>query len=99
MNGRVYDPAVGMFISADPIEGGNRYAYVDNNPMRFTDPSGFCSGICHLWHALVSDPTNQTKDAVNNLANGLGLGLGHLGDEVGSGSVTVHVEAGNFCPD
>jgi RHS repeat-associated protein len=48
MNGRVYDPALGRFISADPFidgwnstQGYNRYSYVKNNPLRFVDPSGF----------------------------------------------------------
>jgi RHS repeat-associated protein len=44
---RYYDPALGRFISADPIvpEPGNpqslnRYSYVLNNPVRNTDPTG-----------------------------------------------------------
>lgn len=48
MNGRVYDPTVGKFISADPMVPGNRYAYVDDNPLRFTDPSGYCIFGC-IW--------------------------------------------------
>lgn len=51
MNGRVFDPRLGRFIQPDPIVGSptasqnyNRYAYVFNNPLSFTDPSGFdCS--------------------------------------------------------
>ena len=48
MNGRVYDPQLGRFISADPYatrpydgQGLNRYAYALNNPLAFTDPGGF----------------------------------------------------------
>jgi len=44
---RFYDPVLGRFIQPDPIvpEPGNpqalnRYAYVYNNPLRYTDPSG-----------------------------------------------------------
>ena len=40
---RYYDPKIGRFVSEDPIgfDGGmNFYAYVDNNPVNFTDPSG-----------------------------------------------------------
>jgi RHS repeat-associated protein len=40
---RWYDPQAGRFISEDPIglEGGiNLYAYVDNDPVRFSDPLG-----------------------------------------------------------
>ncbi len=48
MNGRVYDPVLGRFISADPIiqsptdlQSLNRFAYVRNNPLSLIDPSGF----------------------------------------------------------
>jgi RHS repeat-associated protein len=48
MNGRVYDPQLGRFISADPFVSSpyvgqslNRYSYVWNNPLSFVDPSGF----------------------------------------------------------
>ncbi|WP_232282831.1 RHS repeat-associated core domain-containing protein [Roseiflexus sp. RS-1] len=49
---RYYDPALGRFISPDSIvpEPGNpqslnRFAYVYNNPLKYTDPSGHCP-IC-----------------------------------------------------
>ena len=48
MNGRVYDPVLGRFLSADPnvdgvedAQGYNRYSYVGNNPLGATDPTGF----------------------------------------------------------
>ncbi|UGQ46084.1 FG-GAP-like repeat-containing protein [Massilia endophytica] len=48
MNGRVYDPLVARFMSADPIiqdplhsQSYNRYSYVWNNPTNLTDPTGF----------------------------------------------------------
>ncbi len=48
MSGRVYDPDLGRFISADPTiqypevqQNFNRYTYVNNNPLSYTDPSGF----------------------------------------------------------
>jgi len=47
MNGRVYDPYTALFLSPDPYiqtldftQNYNRYAYVLNNPLRYTDPSG-----------------------------------------------------------
>ncbi|MEO0492333.1 MAG: RHS repeat-associated core domain-containing protein, partial [Actinomycetota bacterium] len=49
-NARYYDPGTGQFtqpdtIVPDPTEGidYNRYAYVRNNPINYTDPSGHCS--------------------------------------------------------
>jgi RHS repeat-associated protein len=51
MNGRVYDPVLGRFLSADPnvqfpetTQGFNRYPYAANNPLSFVDPSGFFIG-------------------------------------------------------
>ncbi len=49
-NARWYDPTVGRFISADTIvpqpgnpQSLNRYSYVQNNPLRFSDPTGMFS--------------------------------------------------------
>jgi hypothetical protein len=46
--GRVYDPELCRFMSADPFvqapynsQSYNRYSYVFNNPLSFTEPSGF----------------------------------------------------------
>jgi RHS repeat-associated protein len=50
-NARYYDPMLGRFIQPDSIvpEPGNpqslnRYSYVLNNPLRYTDPTGYCAG-------------------------------------------------------
>jgi RHS repeat-associated protein len=47
MQARYYDPAIGRFLSQDPVgfaSGGvgyfNRYAYVGNDPLNATDPTG-----------------------------------------------------------
>lgn len=47
MNGRMYDPVVGRFLSPDPYvqdmtnpQNFNRYSYCLNNPLKYTDPSG-----------------------------------------------------------
>jgi len=48
MRGRIYDPEIGRFMSADLIvqapfysQSFNRYAYAFNNPLAYVDPSGF----------------------------------------------------------
>ena len=60
MNGRLYDPLTGRFLSADPIvqeldnlQNLNRYSYVLNNPLSLTDPSGF-SFIGKYWKQAIA---------------------------------------------
>jgi RHS repeat-associated protein len=60
-NARLYDPQIGRFQSPDPtIEAPynpqdlNRYSYVLNDPMSFTDPSGLCFLGC-FWQNPIFD--------------------------------------------
>ena len=55
MNARLYDPAVGRFLSPDPYvqspdfsQNLNRYSYALNNPLIYSDPSGE-----KWWHWLL----------------------------------------------
>lgn len=48
MNGRVYDPSLGRFLSVEPVfefptnmQSLNPYSYVLNNPLSLTDPTGY----------------------------------------------------------
>jgi RHS repeat-associated protein len=52
MNGRIYDPHISRFLSPDPFiqfpgffDSYNRYSYVLNNPLKYTDPSGYTSTV------------------------------------------------------
>jgi RHS repeat-associated protein len=66
MNGRIFDPLMGRFMSADPfiqegdeLQSYNRYSYVMNNPLNATDPSGFISlrGLGRALDRFVRSPT------------------------------------------
>jgi len=58
MNGRIYDPLLGRMLSADPYvpdplnaQSWNRYSYVMNNPLKYTDPSGYQAyGDDYVWY-------------------------------------------------
>jgi RHS repeat-associated protein len=78
MNGRVYDPTIGRFLSADPFvqaptetQNFNRYSYVLNNPLSLTDPSGF--------------------NFLNNFGKWLNDNLGSTGAQVAIGVISIAV--------
>ena len=67
MQARYYDPAIGRFLSNDPVgfaSGGvgyfNRYAYVGNNPLNATDPTGMVQVVKVQASGQASGPHNQT---------------------------------------
>ena len=67
MNGRIQDAITGRFLSADPTipdrtlpQDYNRYSYVRNNPLSFTDPTGF--------QVAKGTPTNALPTVVINNA-------------------------------
>jgi RHS repeat-associated protein len=64
MNGRVYDPLLARFGTPDPTtespfstQGWNRYSYVGNSPLNFTDPSGYCFLGC-FWKPIFAGIQN-----------------------------------------
>jgi RHS repeat-associated protein len=51
MGARFYDSTVGRWLGEDPVGDStprslNRYAYVGNNPLIYTDPTGACDQKC-----------------------------------------------------
>ncbi|MCC6168568.1 MAG: RHS repeat-associated core domain-containing protein, partial [Caldilineaceae bacterium] len=94
MNGRIYDPLLGRFLSADPnvqdpvnLQSFNRYSYVLNNPLAYTDPSGYFSIgkiFKSIKHFFQSQPILALAVGIGvaTLATGpfgLGIGVGFFG--------------------
>ena len=100
MNGRVYDPEIGRFMSADPFvqdptntQSLNRYSYVGNNPLSYADPSGyFLKKIFNAIGSFFKSVFNAIKSLLSNpralfsVAVGIALffALGPAGLELGS---------------
>jgi RHS repeat-associated protein len=72
MNGRIYDPEIGRFLSPDPYvqvpeysQNFNRYTYVLNNPLSYTDSSGhFIDWIVYAAYAVYSAVAAATSAVV-----------------------------------
>ena len=67
MNGRLYDPLLGRFLSPDPIVANpadgqqwNLYSYAGNSPLSYVDPSGlsFCDPAQQSWCGGVGLPSS-----------------------------------------
>ena len=91
MNGRLYDPQLGRFLSPDPIvaapgssQSWNSYSYVSNSPLSFVDPGGqFQAGIgCNVGYVMC-------MNGGGNTSGGGGGGSGH-------GTETVTIRTFNF---
>jgi RHS repeat-associated protein len=77
MNGRIYNPSGGRFLSPDPFipdpnntQSYNRYAYVSNNPLTMIDPSGYfqvCYDTTYVPTININIPTNNTYNSEDEL--------------------------------
>ncbi len=73
---RIYDPAIGRFITEDPkgfAAGVNFYAYVGNNPINYNDPYGQDAIYVNMPQYPITIPGTKIK-----------LPLGHAAMESGS---------------
>jgi RHS repeat-associated protein len=78
---RWYDSALGRFVQPDtvvPLEAWDRYAYVNNNPVRYTDPTGHwldsALDILSIGYGIYDISQNGL-----NWENGLGLAADIVG--------------------
>jgi RHS repeat-associated protein len=96
MNGRMYDPVLGRFLSPDPYvqsplfsQNFNRYAYCLNNPLLYTDPTGEYFGIDDLIAAAIGGVVNLIVNACQGNLGGHGFwgGVGRGFAAFGAGAV------------
>ena len=80
MNGRLYDPQLGRFLSPDPIvaapgssQSWNSYSYVSNSPLSFVDPGGqFQAGIgCNVGYVMCMNGGGNTSGGGGGSSQGI----------------------------
>jgi len=98
MNGRIYDPLLGRFLSADQViqapltvQGYNRYIYVNNNPLTLTDPTGYTWWKPWTWFGGGADDDNEQELDDNSINPNpiITLSNGNTAQEGVDGSVTI----------
>jgi len=69
LRARYYDPELGRFLTRDPVCGSpndpqslNRYAYVGNNPVNLTDPTGLLEESAGGSSTSIGDTANCFLD-------------------------------------
>ena len=79
---RYYDPSLGRFLQPDPLvpelgnpQSLNRYAYVYNNPLRYTDPSGHCPWCLVIGKVLLQTAVDVGLDFLIARATGTDFNL------------------------
>ncbi|MFA6134456.1 MAG: RHS repeat-associated core domain-containing protein, partial [Phycisphaerae bacterium] len=67
---RYYHPGLGRFLARDPAgygDGMNLYAYVRNNPLRYTDPDGLMARSAVNW---LSNTATSAYSYASNVVSG-----------------------------
>ncbi|RLK09568.1 intein/intein/RHS repeat-associated protein [Micromonospora sp. M71_S20] len=81
---RNYDPTIGRFVSLDPLQDladpqqWNGYAYANNSPVTFSDPSGLINDDCAIFDCYGYDPNEGCPHgcgSTDNVAWGIDQGL------------------------
>ncbi len=92
MNARLYDPALGRFLSPDPYvsapdftQSFNRYSYANNNPLRYVDPDGEIPVF--LIGALIGGALNLGYKALKGEIHSWGDGFKAFGIGAVAGAV------------
>ncbi len=103
MNGRIYDAKLGRMLQADPFieDTGtlNRYTYVHNNPLAYTDPSGYFSLGKFLRTVVAIAITVYTGGAAGGFWSFFGTALeggAAFAAVVGAGAVSGALQSGTI---
>ena len=94
MNGRLYDPVIGRFLSPDNYvqmpnnsQSFNRYSYCLNNPLKYNDPSG------EFFFSIFTSAANLFK---NVFKHGVNISQYNWKETVNAWKIDMGMFKGNF---
>lgn len=97
MNGRMYDPLTGMFLSPDPFVQApdnwlnfNRYGYCYGNPFMYSDPSGEYALIDDLIAGVIGGVVNLVGNLITGDITNVWHGISSFGTGFAGGVVTLY---------
>jgi len=98
-NARFYSPYINHFVSADTIvpsyanpQNLNRYSYVTNNPLRYTDPTG------HAYCDLINSQNAEDCNAGESRIATSGVVQGHHKQDKDKGKGAPPIVVGTYTP-
>lgn len=90
MNARLYDPAIGRFLSPDPYvqmpdfsQAFNRYSYCMNNPLKYVDKNG------KFWHLIIGAAIGGIFNWASHGFKFNAKGLGYFAVGAGVGALSA----------
>ena len=98
MNARLYDAALGRFLSPDPYvqmpdftQNFNRYSYCLNNPLVYSDLTGEWFGLDDLIAGLFGGSFNLIINIIEGNVHSFGQGVALFGSGFAGAVVTIYV--------
>ena len=95
MNARLYDPALGRFLSPDPYvqapdfsQSFNRYSYCLNNPLRYVDKNG------EFWNLIIGGLIGGIVNWATHGCQFSWKGLGYFGVGALAGALSAGIGTG-----
>ena len=98
LRARYYDPTSGRFLEPDPAAPDltspqtlNKYAYANNNPLRFIDPSG------QSWSSVLGVVLGSGLSAADDAVSGRPISVGSVVGSLASGAYSAACPLPGVC--
>jgi RHS repeat-associated protein len=103
MKGRIYDASIARFLTADPLVSApyqsnsyDRYGYGLNNPLKYTDPSGFMMMVPFSDQWLAQQGYGDSASFFHYARETFGAEQSRRLDAIRSGTMTFSMDGKNY---